>query len=60
MWGLTYLADAVVRAWAVEQLSTGESLTLNRILPWVLTAILFAWAFRWGSRLEEQRDSTGS
>ncbi len=57
VWGLAYLADAGVRAWAIQQLSTGASVTLNRTLPWAITAVLFVWVFRWGNRLEQQRDS---
>lgn len=57
VWGLAYLADAGVCGWAIQQLSTGVSVTLNRTLPWAITAALFAWTFRWANRLEETRDS---
>jgi hypothetical protein len=57
VWGIAYLADAGIRMWAVEHVSTGASLTVNRTLPWLITALLFAWAFRWAGRLEQQRDS---
>ncbi|MDH2415277.1 VC0807 family protein [Nocardioides sp. CER19] len=56
VWGIAYLADAGVRAWAVQRLSASTSLTLNRTLPWLLTALLFTWAFHWASRLEHERD----
>jgi hypothetical protein len=57
VWGLAYLVDAGVRAWAVQRLSTSTSLTVNRTLPWILTALLFTWAFTWANRLEGQRDA---
>ena len=55
VWGVTYLVEAAVRAWVVQIVSTGTALTLNRTVPWMLSALLFAWTLWWGTRLRATR-----
>lgn len=50
-WGAAYLVEAVVLAVVVQLVSTGTALAFNRIAPWLVFALLFAWTYRRGMRL---------
>jgi hypothetical protein len=54
VWGVTYLIEAAVRAVVVQYLSTGAALTFNRVVPWLLSGLLFGWTFWWGNRLRRE------
>jgi hypothetical protein len=55
VWGVAYLVEAVALAVIVQVVSTGTALAFNRIAPWVVSGLLFAWSYRWGMRLRAQR-----
>jgi hypothetical protein len=57
VWGAAYVVEAVALALIVQSVSTGEALAFNRILPWVVGGVLFAWSYRWGMRLRAQRET---
>jgi hypothetical protein len=59
VWGITYLAEAIVRAVVIQYVSTGAALTFNRIVPWLLFALLFGWTFWWGNRLRGEKPEPG-
>jgi hypothetical protein len=55
VWGVAYLAEAVVRAVVVQYVSTGAALAFNRVFPWLLSGLLFGWTFWWGNRLRREK-----
>lgn len=55
VWGLTHLALAAVLTAIVQTSSTSTALTFNRTAPWILTAVLIAWAVWWGERLRARK-----
>lgn len=59
VWGVVYVIEAVVLALVVQAVSTGAALVFNKTVPWVVLAVLIAWAFRRGNRLRAQRQAAG-
>ena len=59
VWGITYLAEAIVRAVVIQYVSTGAALSFNRIVPWLLSGLLFGWTFWWGNRLRREKPDPG-
>lgn len=55
VWGLAHIAQAGLLVAVVQTTSTGTALTFNRTVPWLITGLLFAWAFWWGARLSAQK-----
>jgi hypothetical protein len=55
VWGAAVLVEAAALAVVVQVVSTGSALAFNRIAPWVVNGLLFAWSYRWGMRLRAQR-----
>jgi hypothetical protein len=53
VWGVTYLAEAAARVIIVET----TSLTVSKVMPYVVAAALFAWMFAYGrhARREGER-----
>jgi hypothetical protein len=45
VWGAGYLAEAAARVIVVESASTSTALLASKVLPWVVTGLLFAWTF---------------
>lgn len=54
VWGTAYVLEAVARAAVVQSVSTSVALSLNRIAPWVVSGLLFAWTYWWGNRLRAE------
>jgi hypothetical protein len=54
VWGVAYVVEGAVLTAVILTSSTSTALTLNRTLPWVVTGVLFAAVFRWGSRLRAE------
>lgn len=48
VWGVVNIAEALVRVVVVERVSTATALTVNRTVPWLIFAGLFAWTYWWG------------
>ena len=55
VWGVVFLAEAVLKAAVARTASTGAALTVNRILPWLVLLPLLAWTLWWGNRLRARR-----
>jgi len=49
VWGLAYLAEAAARVVIVELTSTGTAFAISKVMPYVVTGLLFAWMFAYGS-----------
>ena len=49
VWGLAYLAEAAARVVIVELTSTGTAFAISKVVPYVVTGLLFAWMFAYGS-----------
>jgi hypothetical protein len=45
MWGIGFLAEAAARVIVVESTATSTALLISKIMPWVVTGLLFAWTF---------------
>ncbi len=60
VWGVAYVLEAAALAVVVEITGTGTALAVNKIVPWLLSAGLMAWAFTWGSRLRAGKPSAGA
>jgi hypothetical protein len=45
VWGAGYLAEAAARVIIVANTSTSTALLASKVLPWVVTGLLFAWTF---------------
>lgn len=55
VWGVAYVLEAAARAVVVQVVSSGAALSVNRIGPWVVSAVLFAWTYWWGNRLRAEK-----
>jgi hypothetical protein len=51
VWGLTYLVQATVATIVIQTQPTATALAFNRTVPWLVSAVLFAWVYVWGNRL---------
>jgi hypothetical protein len=50
VWGIAYLAEAAARVLIVETTSTGTSLTISKVMPYAVAAVLVAWMAVYGRR----------
>jgi hypothetical protein len=57
VWGIAYAVEALALAAIVEVADTITALAVNKIVPWLLSGALMAWAFAWGSRLRAEKPS---
>ena len=60
VWAVVYLIEAGAKAILVQRVSVGTALTYNRTVPWVVSGLLFAWTFWWGSRLSAQKPASNA
>lgn len=51
IWGVTYVVEAAALSAVVETQSAATALIVNRTVPWIVFAGLFAAIFRWGNGL---------
>jgi hypothetical protein len=51
VWGVAYLLEAGVRVAVIQQVSTSAALAMNRLAPWLVSGVLFAGTYVWGTRL---------
>ncbi|MGI5240771.1 VC0807 family protein [Dactylosporangium sp. CA-139066] len=54
VWGVTFLAEAVVRIALTETLSTDAMVAVNAVLPYAVTAALVTWTILYGRRARER------
>jgi hypothetical protein len=50
VWGVAYLAEAAARVLTVELTSTGTALSISKVMPFAVAAVLVAWMFVYGQR----------
>jgi hypothetical protein len=57
VWGVTYLAEAAARVIIVETTSTATALTVSKVMPYAVGAVLAGWMFAYGrwARREGER-----
>ncbi len=60
VWGLAYLAEAVVRVIIVETTSTGSALSISRVMPYAVAALLTAWMISYGRRARRRGERLAS
>ncbi len=54
VWGLTFLAVAAAHIVIVETQSAGTALSISKVLPYVVLAILIAWTVMYAKRGQRQ------
>jgi hypothetical protein len=54
VWGAAYLAEAAARVLIVQSTSAGTALTVSKVLPYAVAAVLIAWTVGYG-RLQKRR-----
>jgi len=54
VWGVTYLAEAAARVVIVETTSTGTALTVSKIMPFAVGAVLACWMTLYGRHARRQ------
>jgi hypothetical protein len=50
VWGVAYLAEAAVRVIIVETTSTATALTVSKVMPYAVGAVLVGWMMAYGRR----------
>src|ERR1700759_2204795 len=50
VWGAAYLAEAAARGVIIELASTGAALTVSKVMPYVVAALLIGWTNLYGRR----------
>jgi hypothetical protein len=60
VWGVAYLAEAAARVVIVENTSAGTALTISKIMPYVVAALLVAWMTVYGQRARRKGEAAGA
>ena len=54
VWGVTYLAEAAARVIIVETTSTGTALTISKVMPYAVGAVLAGWMVAYGRHAKRE------
>jgi hypothetical protein len=54
VWGVAYLAEAAARVIVVETTSTATALTVSKVMPFAVGAVLAGWMVAYGRRAKRQ------
>ena len=54
VWGVVYLAEAAARVIIVETTSTATALTVSKVMPYAVAAVLAGWMFAYGRRARRE------
>ena len=54
VWGVVYLAEAAARVIIVETTSTATALTVSKVMPYAVAAVLVGWMFGYGRRARRE------
>lgn len=54
VWGVAYLAEAAARVIVVETTSTGNALTVSKVMPYAVGAAIVAWMLAHGRRARRE------
>ncbi len=57
VWGVTYLLESGIRVAVILRATPETALTVNRVMPWVVYAVLMAGSFVWGHRVRATKPS---
>ncbi len=57
VWGVAYLAEAVVRVIIVESSSAGAAFTISKIMPYAVAAIAVAWMIPYSLRAKRRGEA---
>lgn len=60
VWGVAYLAEAAARIVIVESTSTGNALTISKVMPIVVAGVLVAWMSAYGRRSRRKGEALGA
>jgi hypothetical protein len=63
IWGVGFLVEAAALVVIIYNTSTGTALTMNKVLPWVVTGLLLAWTMTYGAvqrKKTERTDAAGA
>jgi hypothetical protein len=54
VWGVAYLAEAAARVIIVETTSTATALTVSKVMPYAVGALLAVWMFAYGRQARRE------
>jgi hypothetical protein len=54
VWGLAYLAQAAARGVIIETASTAMALTVSKVMPYAVAAVLVGWMKAYGQRAKRK------
>jgi hypothetical protein len=54
VWGVAYLAEAVARVVIVEMTTTATALTVSKVMPYAVAAVLAGWMTAYGRRARRE------
>lgn len=54
VWGVAYLAEAAARVIIVETTTTGTALTVSKVMPFAVAALVIAWMTVYGQRAKHK------
>lgn len=57
VWGAAFVIQAAINVAIIEATSTDKAFLVNKILPYVFLAALFAWTFGYGSRAKRRGEA---
>jgi hypothetical protein len=60
VWGIAYLAEALVRIIVVELTSGGTALAISKIMPYAVAGVLAAWTALYGQRAGRRGERLGA
>jgi hypothetical protein len=60
VWGVAYLAEAAARVIVVETTSTGTALTVSKVMPYAVGAVIVAWMLAHGRRARREGERIGA
>ena len=60
VWGVTYLGEAAARVIIVETTSTATALTVSKLMPYVVGAVLAVWMFAYGRWARREGERLGA
>jgi hypothetical protein len=59
VWGIAYLAEAAARVIIAETISTATALTISKLMPFAVAAVLIGWMVSYARRARRARLASG-
>jgi hypothetical protein len=60
VWGVAYLAEAATRVIVVETTTTATALTVSKVMPYAVAAVLTGWMIAYGRRARREGERLGA